>query len=46
MVLCEQCGNEFKSGRIVKKDDKELVTCPYCGYLNKRTYSKKKKRNK
>ena len=44
MILCEQCGNEFYRGKLVKKEDKEYVQCPYCGYLNRKFYNKKKKR--
>lgn len=45
MILCEQCGNEFFRGRIVKKDDgEEFVQCPYCRYENKRVYRKKTKK--
>ena len=44
MIMCEQCGNEFQRGRIVKKEDKEYIQCPYCGYLNKRVYRKKNKK--
>lgn len=44
MILCEQCGNDFNRGQIVKKNDKDFIVCPYCGYLNKRKFFKKKKR--
>ena len=44
VIMCEQCGNEFQRGRIVKKEDKEYIQCPYCGYLNKRVYRKKNKK--
>lgn len=43
MIICEQCGNEFNRGRIVKKDDKEYIQCPYCRWENKRVFKKKKK---
>lgn len=47
MILCEQCGNEFYKGRLVTKEDKEYVSCPYCRYLNDRPQkAKKKKYNK
>lgn len=48
MILCEQCGNEFYKGKLVKKDDKEYISCPYCKYLNirPRKSGKKKKYNK
>ena len=36
MILCDQCGNEFYKGKIVKKDDKEYLSCPYCRYLNEK----------
>ena len=41
-MLCEQCGNDFYTKHIVKKDDKEYIKCPYCNYLNKRVYRNKK----
>lgn len=46
MILCEQCGNEFHRGKLVTKEDKEYIVCPFCKYLNERTeyYKKKKKR--
>ena len=44
MIICEQCGNEFQRGRIVKKEDKEFIQCPYCDYHNKRVYRKKNKK--
>ena len=44
VIMCEQCGNEFQRGRIVKKEDKEFIQCPYCGYHNKRVYRKKNKK--
>lgn len=44
MIMCEQCGNEFQRGRLVTKDDKEYIQCPYCGYHNKRVYRKKNKK--
>ena len=44
MILCEQCGNEFHRGQIVKKDDKEYIQCPYCKFLNKRVFRNKKKK--
>lgn len=43
-VLCDRCGNEYHWGRIVKKDDKEFIQCPYCNFNNK--FPKKKKRGK
>ena len=44
VMLCEQCGNEFNRGRIVKKENKEYIECPYCNNLNKRVYRKKNKK--
>lgn len=44
MTLCIQCGNEFRYGHIVKKNDRDYVVCPYCGQLNKRAYRKKNKK--
>lgn len=44
VIECEQCGNEFKRGQLVKKDDKEFIQCPYCRYLNTRRYKKRKNR--
>ena len=44
MIVCEQCGNEFNRGQLVKKDDKEFIRCPFCKYDNKRIYRKRKKR--
>ena len=36
MILCEQCGNEFHWGKLVHKNGKELVSCPYCRYYNQK----------
>lgn len=44
MILCEQCGNEFYKGKIVKKDDKEYLSCPYCHYLNEKPRKSGKKK--
>ena len=44
VILCGQCGNEFRYGHLVKKNDKDFIVCPYCGYLNKKTYKKKNKK--
>lgn len=44
VILCEQCGNEFFKGRIVEKDGKKFVVCPYCSYSNNKVYKKRKKR--
>ena len=44
MIMCEQCGNEFQRGTLVKIEDKQYIRCPYCGYDNKRIYRKRKKR--
>ena len=46
MILCEQCGNEFKYGKLIEKDFKKFVVCPYCGQHNMMKYNKKKKLNK
>ena len=46
MILCEQCGNEFYKGKIVNKDNKEYISCPYCRYLNEKPRKGKKKYNK
>lgn len=42
MILCEQCGNEFRYGKLVVKEDKELISCPYCRWLNPKPKRKKK----
>lgn len=44
VMMCERCGNEFNRGRIVKREDKEFIECPYCNNLNKRVYRKKNKK--
>lgn len=44
VIMCEQCGNEFNRGRLVKKEEGEYIKCPYCGNLNKRVYRKKNKK--
>lgn len=41
--VCEQCGNEFFSG---KRLDDNKIKCPYCGYPNPLRPNKKKKRGK
>ena len=43
-MLCEQCGNDFYTKHIIKKDDKDYIKCPYCNYLNKRVYRNNKKK--
>lgn len=43
-ITCEQCGNDFRSSKVVVKDNKEYIQCPYCRYLNKRVDRKNKKR--
>lgn len=42
-MMCQQCGNEFYNGKRVKKDEKEFIQCPYCGYLHNRHNNNKKK---
>lgn len=42
--MCEQCGNEFQRGNLIKREDKQFIQCPYCGHENKRVYRKRKKR--
>ena len=44
VMMCEQCGNEFHRGEIMKKNDKEYIKCPYCGWGNRRKFNRKKKR--
>ncbi len=46
MILCEQCGNDFRRGNIIKKDSGEYIQCPFCYYHNKRVYSRRKRRKK
>ena len=45
-MLCEQCGNEFYKNKYYNKDGKSYVRCPFCGFENEKTYSKKNKKNK
>ena len=42
MILCEQCGNEFKYGKMTEKNGKRYINCPYCNYGNKPLYRKRK----
>lgn len=44
MILCEQCGNEFQRGTLIKREEVQYIVCPYCGHENKRVYRKRKKR--
>lgn len=44
MILCEQCGNDFYRGKLIKKEEGDYIKCPYCGYENKRKYYKRKKK--
>ena len=43
MVMCEQCGNEFHRGTLVKKEEGQYIVCPFCGYENRRIFKKRKK---
>ena len=43
MIMCGQCGNEFQRGTLIKKDNKQFIVCPYCGYENRRVYRKRNK---
>ena len=43
MILCEQCGNEFRRGNMIERDGKKYIKCPYCNYGNKPLYRRKKK---
>lgn len=38
MILCEQCGNEFYRGKLVHKNGKEYISCPYCRYYNEKPH--------
>ena len=45
VIICEQCGNEFYRGRLVKKEDgKEYIVCPYCRYENRKIFRNRKKK--
>lgn len=44
MILCEQCGNEFLGGKLIEKNGKKYIKCPYCDYGNKRVYKRKRKK--
>lgn len=46
MMLCEQCGNEFQRGRLVTKDNKEYIQCPYCGYYHSKSMFRKKNKKR
>ena len=43
MILCEQCGNEFRRGKLIEDKGKKYIKCPYCSYGYNRVYKRKKK---
>ena len=45
MITCEQCGNEFYRGKLIKKENgKEYIICPYCRYENRKMFRKRNKK--